>query len=189
MINSIDLVLKMLAFSVLSFLLVNHICPFSFKMYQPVSKSLILPPQSFQILLNESLGLSLKRCLSANFFNLDLHVANLDILIVTLLLLVFSQAFKVQTPTLVLVHFMLDSFLVFSKFTQVFEHILVVLSKLKNLLIFRSDKYFLRAQSCGELFALDLELLLSAGSLVKLLRHNLESLIHFKVLLSANLKL
>lgn len=57
LIDAVDLILQLLTFSILSFLIIYHVCSVSLELNETVSELFVLISQSVQILLNEPLRL------------------------------------------------------------------------------------------------------------------------------------
>lgn len=55
LIHSVDLILQVLALSILPFLIIDHVCTVCLQLNQPLSQLLVLTSQSVKVFLNESL--------------------------------------------------------------------------------------------------------------------------------------
>jgi hypothetical protein len=103
LIDSIDLILHVFTLAVFPFLLVQQVRPLSLQLYQAIPQILILTPKTFQILLHKLLRFRLERCLPPRLVNFQLHVPDLNFLVVAPFLKVFYEAFKLKSLIFILI--------------------------------------------------------------------------------------
>jgi len=128
LIHPINLILEMLRLSILPLSLIHKVGSLSLQLNQAITEVLVVSPQRLKVLLYVSLGLCLHGSLPSDLVELHANVADLKLLIMTLLLEVFSYGLQLKPPGLVLEELLLDPLLALCVLPQVLEHVLVVLS-------------------------------------------------------------
>ena len=175
LIHPVHFILEMLRLSILPLSLIHKVGSLSLQLNQAITEVLVISPQRLKVLLYVSLGLCLHGSLSPEFVELHAHVADLKLLIMSLLLEVLCYGLKLKPPGLVLKELLLYTLLTLCILPQVLEHVLVVLSQLVNLLISGPQDCVLLPQGGRQLLYLDLAVLVDAGKRHVLLLYHLEA--------------